>query len=56
MNTSRTFDEGKDAEEYEAFREHIPEMIAQAVAAVKDAFQKQTLLKVNISVGWTLMD
>ena len=41
----RTWDEGKDAEEYEAFREHIPEMIAQAVAAVKDCFSKANVME-----------
>jgi len=36
----RTWDNGKDAEEYEAFRDYIPEMIAQGVAAVEDCFKQ----------------
>jgi len=41
----RTWDEGKDAEEYEAFREHIPEMIGQAIAAVKECFAQSNLIE-----------
>ena len=41
----RTWDEGKDAEEYEAFREHIPEMIRQAEAAVYVCFAKANLIE-----------
>ena len=40
----RTWEE-KDAEEHEAFREHIPEMIANAVAAVKEWSAKANLLE-----------
>ena len=34
----RSWDGGKDAEEFEAFREHLPEMLANGKAAVEKAF------------------
>ena len=34
----RTWDNGKDAEEYEEFREHIPEMIKHAVDGLQQYF------------------
>lgn len=33
-----TWDEGKDAEAYQEFKEHIPEMAAHAIAGVKEYF------------------
>jgi len=36
--TPRKWDNGKDAEEYEEFREHLPEMIKHAVEGLKDFF------------------
>jgi hypothetical protein len=35
----RDWDDGKDAEEHEAFREHLPEMMAQSIAGVREFFQ-----------------
>ena len=35
----RDWDEGKDAEEYDAFREVLPEMMANSIAGVKEFFQ-----------------
>tara|TARA_R100000479_G_C6384062_1_gene202319 strand:- start:210 stop:1115 length:906 start_codon:yes stop_codon:yes gene_type:complete len=37
--TPRTWDNGKDAEEYEEFREHIPEMIKHAVDGLHKYFE-----------------
>ncbi len=41
----RAWDDGKDAEEFEAFRETIPEMIGHGVAAVEECFKKANLLE-----------
>jgi len=35
----RDWDDGKDAEEYDAFREVLPEMMAHSIAGVKEFFQ-----------------
>jgi len=35
----RDWDDGKDAEEYDAFREVLPEMMANSIAGVKEFFQ-----------------
>ena len=37
--TPRTWDNGKDAEEYEEFREHLPEMIKHAVDGLHKYFE-----------------
>tara|TARA_R110000796_G_scaffold43789_5_gene107404 strand:+ start:709 stop:1593 length:885 start_codon:yes stop_codon:yes gene_type:complete len=41
----RDWDGGKDAEEFDAFREHIPEMVAVGIASVKDCFSKANLIE-----------
>jgi len=41
----RTWDNGKDAEEFEAFRETIPDIIEHGVAAVQECFKQANLLQ-----------
>jgi hypothetical protein len=41
----RTWDNGKDAEEFEAFRETLPDIIEHGVAAVQECFKQANLLQ-----------
>ena len=41
----RTWDDGKDAEEFEAFKEYIPDMILHAAEGVREAFKHANMIK-----------
>ncbi len=41
----RTWDDGKDAEEFEAFKEYIPDMILHAVEGVKECFKQANMVE-----------
>ena len=45
--TPRTFDDGKDAEDYEAFRDYLSDMLGNAVAAVKEWSNRNGINQLN---------
>ena len=41
----RTWDDGKDAEEFEAFKDYIPDMILHAAEGVREAFKHANMIE-----------